>query len=532
VKRPAKKSTDVPTTSVVIRDTPGKKLTSFKLVAQVGELILNKSDNESWGKSKDEGDDVNDDDNDDDNANDDDSRNEDDDGNDAHESERTNLNDDENASFTLKDYDEEEHDEEYESDDDNKNVYEEEDDDLYKDVDVRSLGAEHEKERKGDEEMTDADQNVSQEKSYEQVIEDAHDESSTQASSLFTVPEMAISKISTAHTTTAPLTISMITPLSQLRTPPLAPTIISTATSIPLYIDGVEKSVKDIIKDEVITQLPQILPKEVSDFATSVIQSTINKSLENVILAKSSSQLKSTYEAAESLIELELKKILLDKIEKNHEDEDKDEDPPVGSNQRLKKRKTSKDAEPPKGSKSKESKSSSSKGTKPQPKSSGKSTQAGEPVFEAADTEMQQDQGIEFGHTVDKPDGEASLKSDWFKKPNKPPTPNRPAFNFLKGSCKSFVELKFHFEECYKVLTDRIDWNYPEGHEYPFDLSKPLPLIKVQGRQVVPADYLFNNDLEYLKGGSSGRKCTTSTTKTRAAKYDNIEGIEDMVPKL
>ncbi|GJT68777.1 hypothetical protein Tco_1020257 [Tanacetum coccineum] len=85
--------------------------------------------------------------------------------------------------------------------------------------------------------MTDADQNVSQEKSYEQVIEDAHEESSTQASSLFTVPEMAISKISTAHTTTAPLTISMITPLSQLRTPPLAPTIISTATSIPVLLD-------------------------------------------------------------------------------------------------------------------------------------------------------------------------------------------------------------------------------------------------------------------------------------------------------
>ncbi|GKE54051.1 hypothetical protein Tco_1489207, partial [Tanacetum coccineum] len=28
-----------------------------------------------------------------------------------------------------------------------------------------------------------------------------------------------------------------------------------------------------------------------------------------------------------------------------------------------------------------------------------------------------------------------------------------------------------------------------------------LPLIEVQGRQVVPADYFINNDLEYLKGG-------------------------------
>nr|GFA73464.1 hypothetical protein [Tanacetum cinerariifolium] len=80
------------------------------------------------------------------------------------------------------------------------------------------------------------------------------------------------------------------------------------------YIDLIEKSVKEIIKDEVNTQLPQILPKEVSDFATPVIQSTITKSLENVILAKSSSQLQSTYEAAASLTEFKLKKILLDKL--------------------------------------------------------------------------------------------------------------------------------------------------------------------------------------------------------------------------
>ncbi|GKA16039.1 hypothetical protein Tco_0695786 [Tanacetum coccineum] len=37
------------------------------------------------------------------------------------------------------------------------------------------------------------------------------------------------------------------------------------------YIDLVEKSMKDIIKDEVKSQLPQILPKEVSEFATPVI---------------------------------------------------------------------------------------------------------------------------------------------------------------------------------------------------------------------------------------------------------------------
>ncbi|GJV82454.1 hypothetical protein Tco_1522352, partial [Tanacetum coccineum] len=83
------------------------------------------------------------------------------------------------------------------------------------------------------------------------------------------------------------------------------------------YIDIIKKSVNEIIKYEVKSQLPQILPKEISDFATPVIQSTINESLDNVVLAKSSSQPQSTYDAAAFLTEFELKKILLGKLEKS-----------------------------------------------------------------------------------------------------------------------------------------------------------------------------------------------------------------------
>ncbi|GJW25753.1 hypothetical protein Tco_0039564 [Tanacetum coccineum] len=55
----------------------------------------------------------------------------------------------------------------------------------------------------------------------------------------------------------------------------------------------------------------------------------------------------------------------------------------------------------------------------------------------------------------------------------------------------------------------------------------------IQGRVAVPAELSSSStDLEYLKGGSLSRKYTTSTTKTKAAKYDNIEGIKDMVPTL
>nr|GEU56441.1 integrase, catalytic region, zinc finger, CCHC-type, peptidase aspartic, catalytic [Tanacetum cinerariifolium] len=157
-----------------------------------------------------------------------------------------------------------------------------------------------------------------------------------------------------------------------------------------IYIDLVEKSVIDIIKDEVKSQLPQILPHEVSNYATPVIQRSMTESLENIILAKSSSQPKSTYKAVASLTEFELKKILLNKIQKN---KDKDEDPTVGSDKGLKKHKTRNDVEPSRGSKSKESKSSSSKGSRPQTKSFGKSAQAEEPVFETVDIQMPLNQG-------------------------------------------------------------------------------------------------------------------------------------------
>ncbi|GKE22705.1 hypothetical protein Tco_1434217 [Tanacetum coccineum] len=118
------------------------------------------------------------------------------------------------------------------------------------------------------------------------------------------------------------------------------------------------------------------------------------ESLEHVFLAKESSRLKLTYEAAASLIEFELKKILIDKMDemyslkRSQNDKDKDEDPSVGSDRGLMKRKTSKDAELTKGSKAKESNSGSSKDAKSQSTSSRKSAHAKEPEFEVAESDM------------------------------------------------------------------------------------------------------------------------------------------------
>ncbi|GJT17164.1 hypothetical protein Tco_0875870 [Tanacetum coccineum] len=90
-----------------------------------------------------------------------------------------------------------------------------------------------------------------------------------------------------------------------------------------------------------------------------------------------------------------------------------------------------------------------------------------------------------------------------------------PVYNLLKGTCKSCVELEYNMLECYRTLSDQLDWNNPKGNCCPYDLSKPLPLHEFQGRLTITADFFFNNDLEYLRGGS-----TDKNTKARKVQPD------------
>ncbi|GJU98235.1 hypothetical protein Tco_1327506 [Tanacetum coccineum] len=106
-----------------------------------------------------------------------------------------------------------------------------------------------------------------------------------------------------------------------------------------------------------------------------------------------------------------------------------------------------------------------------------------------------------------------------------------PAYNLLKGTCTSSIELEYNFQECFNALTDKLDWNNLEGDRNPFDLSKTLPLQGRPGHLTVAVDYFFNKDLEYLKTSDPEKTYTTSITKTKAARYE-IVGIEDMNPML
>ncbi|GJR44529.1 retrovirus-related pol polyprotein from transposon TNT 1-94 [Tanacetum coccineum] len=54
--------------------------------------------------------------------------------------------------------------------------------------------------------------------------------------------------------------------------------------------------------------------------------------------------------------------------------------------------------------------------------------------------------------------------------------------------------------------------------------------VAISSRHVIPFHHFINNDLEYLRGGESSRKYSTSVTKTKAADYGHIKWIEDLVP--
>ncbi|GJX99458.1 hypothetical protein Tco_0356477 [Tanacetum coccineum] len=366
-------------------------------------------------------------------------------------------------------------------------------------------------------------------------IDVRHEEPSNQRPSILTIPVMVIPEASTTIATTIPPPIPPFIPLPQLSTPTPTPTTEATTSLLVIpdfsslfgfnqRVSVLEKELSQLKQVNHSTQLLEAIKSQVpavveahlgiklGDSIQKVFQSytaefekkaqaekkryinLIEKSVKDIINDEKGQSYQGVKEHKE-LYDGLVKSYKLDKdlfesygkaysLKRDREDKDKDEDPPAGSSQGLKRRKTSKDAEPSKGLKSKESKSSSSKVPKSQPKSFGKSTQAEESLFEAADTEMPKNQGSDLGNTDDQPNAEATSKH-----------------------------------------------NNLEGKEYPFDLSKPLPLIMDQVRQVVSIDYFINNDLEYLKGGSSSKKHTTSTTKTKATKYD-IPVIEDMVPSL
>nr|GEV97526.1 hypothetical protein [Tanacetum cinerariifolium] len=313
--------------------------------------------------------------------------------------------------------------------------------------------------------------------------------------------------------------------------------------------ENIQKIIKEQVKEQVKVQVSNILPK---------IEKTMNEQLEAKVLTRSSNSSKTSYAVTADLSEMELKKILIEKMESNksiqrsdeqrnlykalvdayesnkiildtygdtvtlkrsRDDADKDEEPFAGSDRRT---------------------VSESAPTKEPMQTTQDLEKPSHQEFEIAtyesiqpwisDLAKQADSRSSFNEPMDKPvDFSAFLMNRLKVDTLTPELLVGPTHELMKGSCKSLVELEFFLEEVYKATTEQLDWNNPKGQRYPHNLLKPLPLIpNSRGRRVIPFDHFINNDLEYLRVGASNHKYTTSITKTKAVNYGHMKWIKDL----
>nr|GEZ24448.1 hypothetical protein [Tanacetum cinerariifolium] len=187
------------------------------------------------------------------------------------------------------------------------------------------------------------------------------------------------------------------------------------------------RSSRSKVKEQVQVQVSKILPK---------IEKTVNEQLEAEVLTQSSHSSKTSYVVAANLSEMELKKILIEKMEGNKEtitlkrccddDADKDEEPFAGPDRGSKRRREGKEPE------------SASAPTETATRSAGKSTQGTKSrqalASESAIAEelmpttfqIEDPSHPEFDICAkDQPIVQSSQHPEWFSQQQKPPTPDR-----------------------------------------------------------------------------------------------------------
>nr|GEU94604.1 hypothetical protein [Tanacetum cinerariifolium] len=272
--------------------------------------------------------------------------------------------------------------------------------------------------------------------------------------------------------------------------------------------------------NEAVKTAVQLLSDKLRDEAQAKNEDFINKLDENIkkITTEQVKEQKNLYK--ELVDAYECDKLILDTygdtvtIKRRRDVQDEDKETSAGSNRGSKRRRAGKEPESTNAPKEKTSKSTgkSKEGLKSHQEHTGKFTQAEEPIH--ADKELEEPAHQE-------------LKVDTLT----PELLACPTFKLIKGSCKSLVVLEYFLEEVCKATTDKLDWNNPEGQQYPHHLRKPLPLIpNSRGHQVIPFEHFINNDLAYLSGGVSSQIYTTSVTKTKVVDYGHIKWIEDLFP--
>nr|GFA36901.1 hypothetical protein [Tanacetum cinerariifolium] len=368
--------------------------------------------------------------------------------------------------------------------------------------------------------------------------------------SIFTTASSPIVSLQTPTPIMTPSTIATITTSSDVPIPPTTIPSIILEIFLPLtrendeFLRTIDENMKKIIKGQVKSQVKEqvsrILPR---------IEESVNATLEAEVLTRSSHSSRTSYAVAADLSEMELKKILIEKIEGNKSIQRSDEQRNLykalveaydadktildnyGESTILKQRREDDDQEGPSAG--------SDRGSKRQ-REGGEHASASTPSETATGSAGRSTTGSQSRQLSASAFAEEPVQTTCqMEEPSHPIvdtlTPELladPTFKLMRGSCNSLTELEYHSEEVYKATTNQLDWVNPKGQQYPHNLLQPLPLIPYnRGRRVISFAHFINNDLEYLRGGASSRKYTTSVIKTKAADNDHIKWIKDLVPR-
>nr|GEX11282.1 hypothetical protein [Tanacetum cinerariifolium] len=304
------------------------------------------------------------------------------------------------------------------------------------------------------------------------------------------------------------------------------------------FLRTIDDNMKKIIKEQVKNQVKAQVTR---------IEESVNAQLEAKVLTRSSYSSRTSYVVAADLSEIELKKILIDKMDGNksiqrsdeqrnlykalveaydadktildsngesailkrrREDDDDQEGPSAGSDWGSKRRREGGEhasaitlSEPATWSAGRKPPTPDRDWNKTVPAVQGNAQSWISTLAKQTDARSL------FNELLDTPINFSNFIMNWLGVDTlTPELLAGPTYELMRGSCNSLTELEYHLEEVYKAMMDQLDWVNPEGQQYPHNLLQPLPLtLDNRGRRGIPFEHFINNDLEYLWGGDFKR---------------------------
>nr|GEX75550.1 hypothetical protein [Tanacetum cinerariifolium] len=312
-------------------------------------------------------------------------------------------------------------------------------------------------------------------------------------------------------------------------TPPTTTTTLTTTVAVTPRLTATPRLRllrKSVLPAEVLIRTTSVLPPVATlSQSTEITFKSVNAQLEAEVLTRSSHSSRTSYAVAIDLSKMELKKILIEKIEGNKSIQRSDKQRNLykalvdayeadkiildsyGETIILKRRRK----EPESASASLEtatrSAGRSTTGSKSRQVSASESAFAEEPVQTISHMdepsyppkkpptpdrawnktlpavqgntqtwisklEKQVDSRSSFNELLDTPLYFSNFIMNWLRVYTlTPKLLAGPTFELIKGSYTSLIELEYHLEEVYKETTDQLDWLNPEGQQYPHNLD-------------------------------------------------------------